>query len=146
MTDATTTEAPKAAAKKAAKPKKSAAKKAAAERASKVSAAGAKAKAAAKKADEKKAKAISAGRKVKDEPKPRNLLGHPLDAKITYGTGPDGKKYSQANCPKRAGTGAEKEWRKYANAKMTIQGAMDAGIPRTFVLHDIRYGYMEVAK
>lgn len=143
MTEATaTTEAPKAA-KKASK---AVAKKAAAERATKVSAAGAKAKAAAKKAADKKDKAISAGRKVSDGPKERSLLGLPLNTKIKYGTGPDGKKYSQENCPKRAGTGAEKEWKKYAKATMTIQGAMDAGIPRTFVLHDLRYGYTEAVK
>lgn len=150
MTEVTTATTPAAPAAKPAKAKKvkPAAKKAAAKaRATKVSAAGAKDKAKAKKKDEKNARAISAGRKVKStETKPKLLEGHELTAKIKYGTGPDKKAYSQANCPKRDGTGAAKQWAKYAKATMTISGAMAAGIPRTFVLHDIRHGYIDVAK
>lgn len=154
MTDVNTAAPAAEAAPAKAKAKKTTAKKAlkkgAAERATKVSAAAAKDRAAKAKKQTKADRAISAGRKPAKDSKqpagPRPVLGHALNTKITYGTGEDGKKYSQANCPKRAGTGAEKEWRKYAKAAMTIQGAMDAGIPRTFVLHDLRYGYMTVAK
>ncbi len=151
MTEATpTTPAAEAAKPAKAKAKKATAKKmkdGAAKRATKVSAAAAKDKAAAKKAQAKNDKAISNGRKPKEkrEPGPRKLLGLDLTTKIKYGADADGKRFSQENNPKRDGTNAAKVWKKYANATMTIQGAIDAGVPRTFVLHDLRYGYMEAA-
>lgn len=144
MTEATAApaEAPKA--KKAAA--KKATKTATAARKAKVSVVAGKAKKAVAKKQAKADKAIANGRKPKADPQPKTLEGHLLNAKISYGKDADGKAYSQANCPKRSGTGAETEWRKYKDAKMTIQGAMDAGIPRTFVLHDIRHGFVDVAK
>lgn len=147
MTEAATAaaEETKTAAKKKPAAKKAAAKKAAAGRATKVSAAGANAKKAATKKQAKTDKAISAGRKPPTEPKPKTLEGHTMDSKIKYGADADGKAYSQANCPARAGTGAEDQWRKYKDAKMTLQGAIDAGIPRTFVLHHVRQGWIAVA-
>lgn len=144
MNDVTaTTEATPAKAKAPAK--KAAAKKAAADRAAKVSVAGAKDKAAKAKAQVKKDRAISAGRKVSDGPKDKSVLGHALTAKIKFGTGADGKKLSVENCPKRAGTNAAKQWKKYGKATMTIQGAIDA-VGRGWILHDLRQGYIEVVK
>lgn len=135
----------KAKAKKVTKAKKTAAAKG---RATNVSAAAAKTKTAKAKAQARADKAISNGRKPKEkaEAGPRLLEGNALNSRVKFGTGKDGKRYSLDNSPKRAGTGAAKVWKKYGGATMTLEGLMANGMPRTFVLHDLRHGYIELAK
>ncbi len=93
----------------------------------------------------KKSEKAKAAPKAK-EPKEATVAGHPVSAKIKFGTDGEGNQYSPSkNSPKRAGTKSAELFAKYKTG-MSLNAALEAGIPREHITWDLKHGFIEIAK
>lgn len=93
-----------------------------------------------------RAKKVSAAKKPAKKssaPKEKTKAGLPLNTKLKFGTGPDGKPYSLKNSPKRDGSKAAKVWAKYS-LPGTVQKQLDNGV--TSLNWDLDKKFVVVAK
>lgn len=84
-------------------------------------------------------------KKAKAAPEPRKVGGYSRKAKISLGADKEGKPYGKTNNPKRSGSSAAKVFEVYRSG-MTIQAAIDAGIPTANILWDKDKGFITIAE
>ena len=82
--------------------------------------------------------------KVAKAPVEKKIAGHALSSKLTFGVDKDGKSYGGANNPKRANSNAHASFAKYKEG-MTLQAALDAGIPSSDLSWDLKHGFIKAA-
>jgi hypothetical protein len=73
----------------------------------------------------------------------RGPKGVPLDAVIRFGVDKAGNKYGPDNNPKKVGTKTHGRFGTLYQDGMTIQQAMDAGLPTADLVYDRDHGFIQ---